>query len=102
MTGALINLKQKGLINYEPYCAITLTEQGKTLACDIIEKHKVMSEFLENILNLPREEAIENACKMEHIMSERMFSRMTKFSVFIQDLCAKSPELKAKIEDLYR
>ncbi len=102
VTGALINLKQKGLINYEPYCAITLTEQGKTLACDIIEKHKVMSEFLENILNLPREEAIENACKMEHIMSERMFSRMTKFSVFIQDLCAKSPELKAKIEDLYR
>ncbi len=101
VTGALISLKEKGLINYEPYCAITLTPTGERLAAEIIEKHAVMSEFLENILKLSKDEAIENACKMEHIMSEEMFSRMTKFSVFIQDLCAKSPELKAKIEELY-
>lgn len=101
VTGALISLKNKGLINYEPYSAITLTELGEKLAADIIEKHKVMSEFLENILNLPKNEAIENACKMEHIMSEIMFSRMTKFSVFIQELCADNPELKTKILKLY-
>lgn len=101
VTGALINLKNKGLINYEPYSAITLTELGEKLAMDIIEKHKVMSEFLENILNLSKDEAIENACKMEHIMSETMFDRMTKFSVFIQELCKTHPELKEKISKLY-
>lgn len=102
VTGALISLKNKGLINYQPYSAITLTELGEKLAADIIEKHKVMSEFLENILNLPKDEAIENACKMEHIMSETMFSRMTKFSVFIQELCKAQPELKTKISELYK
>ena len=101
VTGALINLKNKGLINYEPYSAITLTELGEKLARDIIEKHKVMSEFLENILNLSKDEAIENACKMEHIMSETMFDRMTKFSVFIQELCKTHHELKEKISKLY-
>ena len=101
VTGALISLKNKGLINYEPYSSITLTELGKKVAFDIIQKHKVMSEFLENILNLSKEEAIENACKMEHIMSDVMFSRMIKFSVFIQEMCKKDPELKQKILKLY-
>ena len=101
VTGALISLKNKGLINYEPYSAITLTKLGEKLAADIIQKHKVMSEFLENILNLPKDEAIENACKMEHIMSETMFNRMTKFSVFIQELCKTNPKKKKKISKLY-
>jgi len=102
VTGALISLKNKKLINYEPYSSITLTPLGERLAGEIIERHTVMCEFLENILNLPKNEAIENACKMEHIMSETMFSRMTKFSIFIQELCKNSPELKEKISNLYK
>ena len=78
VTGALISLKNKGLINYEPYSAITLTKLGEKLAADIIQKHKVMSEFLENILNLPKDEAIENACKMEHIISKESFEAIKK------------------------
>ncbi len=101
VTGALINLKNRGFINYEPYSSITLTDLGKKYAKDIIEKHKIMSEFLENILNLPHDEAVQNACKMEHIMTETMFYRMTKFSIFIQNLCKKQPELKKEIERLY-
>lgn len=101
VTGALISLKEKKLINYEPYCAITLTETGKKCAEEIIKKHRVMSEFFENILNLSKEEAIENACKMEHIMSETMFDRMMKFSVFMQKMCKENVELKKKISSLY-
>lgn len=102
VTGALISLKNKKLINYEPYSSITLTKAGERLAAEIIERHMVMCEFLENILNLPKDEAIENACKMEHIMSEKMFERMTKFSIFVQELCKNSPELKEKILNLYK
>ncbi len=102
VTGALISLKNKKLINYEPYSSITLTKLGEKLAAEIIERHIVMCEFLENILNLSKEEAVENSCKMEHIMSEKMFERMTKFSVFIQDLCAKEPKIKEQIQNLYK
>lgn len=102
VTGALISLKNKKLINYEPYSSITLTKLGEKLATEIIERHIVMCEFLENILNLSKEEAVENSCKMEHIMSEKMFERMTKFSVFIQNLCAKEPKIKEQIQNLYK
>lgn len=102
VTGALINLKNKGLINYEPYSSITLTKSGEKHAAEIIERHTVMSEFLENILSLTKEEAVENACKMEHIMSRTMFERMMKFSVFIQELCSAQPEIKEKIQNLYK
>lgn len=102
VTGALISLKNKKLINYEPYSSITLTKLGEKLAAEIIERHIVMCEFLENILNLSKEEAVENSCKMEHIMSEKMFERMTKFSVFIQNLCAKEPKIKEQIQNLYK
>ena len=50
VTGALINLKNKGLINYKPYSSITLTDLGKKHAKEIIERHRIMGEFLENIL----------------------------------------------------
>lgn len=101
VTGALNNLKAKGLINYEPYSSITLTAKGKEEAEKIIEKHNVMSDFFENVLNLSREESVENACKMEHIMSEEMFFRMMKFSIFIQEILQNDPVLKEKINKLF-
>lgn len=101
VTGALNLLKQKGLINYEPYSPITLTAKGIEEAKKIIEKHNIMSEFFENILNLSPAEAVENACKMEHIMSEKMFFRMMKFSIFIQEILKENPDLKEKINKLY-
>lgn len=102
VTGALNQLKQRGLINYEPYSAITLTKKGTEEAEKIIEKHNVMSEFFETVLNLSPKEAVENACKMEHIMSEKMFERMMKFSIFIQEILEENPELKEKINNLYK
>lgn len=102
VTGALNQLKQRGLINYEPYSAITLTKKGTEEAKKIIEKHNVMSEFFETVLNLSPKEAVENACKMEHIMSEKMFERMMKFSIFIQEILEENPELKEKINNLYK
>ena len=35
VTSALKKLEEKGLINYEPYSFITLTEKGKTIADEI-------------------------------------------------------------------
>ena len=55
-----------------------------------------------NESNLSKEEAAENACKMEHIMSEKMFERMTKLSEFIQNLSSEHPEMKEKLQNLYK
>ncbi len=50
VTGALKNLKEKKLINYEPYSFITLTPKGKKLAREITRRHAVLKDFLFNVL----------------------------------------------------
>ena len=46
VTSALKSLKEKKLINYEPYSFVTLTPQGKKLAKEITRRHAVLKDFL--------------------------------------------------------
>jgi len=66
VTGALKNLKAKGLIEYEKNSFINLTANGVDIAVKILEKHDILSAFLEKILFLSEEKASEEACKIEH------------------------------------
>lgn len=85
VTGALNTLSAKKLINYEPYSKITLTKAGEDFAKNIHEKHENLRDFFENVLGLSKEEASDNACRMEHIVSENFFTNFVKFSDFIRD-----------------
>lgn len=96
------NLCEKGLINYAPYAPITLTAEGEKEAKKILQRHEVMSVFLKNILHLSEDESTLNACRMEHIMTEEMFSRIKSFSAFIQDYCSKNQDFSRQIENLYK
>ncbi|KAB3534070.1 metal-dependent transcriptional regulator [Alkaliphilus pronyensis] len=69
---AMNYLKEKGLVNKEAYGTITLTTKGKEISRQIYTNHKLISLFLEDSLGLTVNEADENACKMEHVLSDRM------------------------------
>lgn len=101
VTGALVSLQEKGLINYAPYSPVTLTKEGEKQAKKILLKHEVMTSFFKNILDLSEEEAVKNACRMEHIMSEEMFKRINAFSVFIQNYSSENKDFKDQIKNLY-
>ena len=92
VTGALNTLSAKKLINYEPYSKITLTKTGEDFARTIHEKHENLRDFFENVLGLSKEEASENACRMEHIVSEKFFTNFVKFSDFIRDYSKQNPD----------
>ncbi len=102
VTGALNNLKEKGLINYEPYSPITLTAVGEKEAKKILLRHEVMTNFFKNILKLTEEESVKNACAMEHIMTEEMFKRIHSFSHFLQDYAKDNEEFKQKLDVLFK
>ena len=102
VTGALSNLCEKGFINYAPYSPITLTKEGIEAAKKILLRHEVMTNFLKNILKLDEKEAVLNACRMEHIMTEEMFERIHTFSHFIQDYAAENKEFNKKLKGLYK
>ena len=78
-TEALKKLAHKNLINYNKYETIALTESGKEIAKKIVSKHKTLLDFFENILGLTKEEATYNACKIEHIITDNAFEKITEY-----------------------
>jgi DtxR family transcriptional regulator, Mn-dependent transcriptional regulator len=83
VTGALKKLAEKGLINYEPYSFITLTEQGKAIAREITRRHRIIRDFLQCILLMDPEAADQNACRMEHAMDREAVDRLVAFIEYI-------------------
>ncbi len=79
VTSALQTLSRDGLVNYEPYGLITLTEAGKKRAGMIFQKHKIIEEFFERILGIDEVEAAQQACVMEHGLDNHTFMRLIQF-----------------------
>lgn len=84
VTGALHSLAEKGLVNYEPYEAITLTGGGKALATDIVRRHEVLRDFLVKVLSVDVVGADQAACRMEHAVPSPVLERLIQFVEFIE------------------
>ncbi len=57
---------------------ITLTPSGRQIAEMIYERHEVISSWLIR-LGVNKETALEDACKMEHVISKESFEAIKKF-----------------------
>lgn len=84
VTEALRALAKKGLINYEPYEAITMTEQGKKVAEDVIFRHDSLKSFFIEVLAIDDKTAEEAACKVEHAAPGEVIRRMVSFTEFLK------------------
>ncbi len=85
VTGAVKTLAKRGLVNYEPYQFITLTDRGRELAEDVSSRHVLLREFLSDVLGLDEDVAEANAYRMEHAVDAELLERLGKFSVFVRD-----------------
>lgn len=74
VTKAMKHLKSQGFVNSKSYGTITLTKKGKELSAEIYRKHQLISLFLEHSLDLDSDEAAQNACRIEHILSDTMLT----------------------------
>ncbi len=84
VTGALKTLAEKALVNYAPYDIVTLTATGKRIAKEIVRKHSALLRFFSNVLDIPRKEADEFACKMEHSIPDHVLERFIGFAEFVE------------------
>ena len=69
---AVNRLKESGYINMEANGPITLAPAGYRIAKRIYERHKAVTAFLEK-LGVSREQAEEDACKIEHDISHETY-----------------------------
>lgn len=75
---AMKNLREKKYIEMSSSGYITLTPAGKKIAETIYERHDTLSSWLIS-LGVPSEIALEDACKMEHVVSPESFEAIKKF-----------------------
>jgi DtxR family Mn-dependent transcriptional regulator len=84
VTGALHALSERQLVNYEPYDIATLTPEGERVAANISHRHLILKDFFVKVLGVEASEADDSACKMEHVVSEKILDRLAQFVDFIQ------------------
>lgn len=75
---AMKNLREKNHITVTDAGFIYLTDSGKSIAELIYERHQFISEWFMK-LGVPENIAIEDACKMEHILSKESYEAMKNF-----------------------
>ncbi len=83
VTGALKSLEGKGLIHYEPYGYITLTQKGRKIAEEVFRKHQVLKDFLLNVLRIDPDTSEDTACRMEHAIDKKTLERLVCFIEYI-------------------
>lgn len=79
VTEAFKKLGDKGLIFYEKYKAVTLTEDGRAVAIKTIRKHRLWEVFLVEKLGFKWDEIHPMAEELEHVGFEELTERLAKF-----------------------
>jgi Mn-dependent DtxR family transcriptional regulator len=72
-------LKRSGFIDIDENGSITLTQEGLKKAASVYERHNLIADYLETALGVGRETALEDACRIEHIISDESFEKMKAF-----------------------
>ena len=84
VTSALKRLSRQELVEHERYGHITLTPEGDAVARQVIYRHEALTHFFAKALDINRETAEEDACKIEHVISPLSMERLAKFVEFIE------------------
>ena len=77
-TQMMADLKNKGLIDKEPYSGIRFTEEGRAIASATLHRHKVLKEFFLSF-GVDPEIAEEDCCKVEHVISQETFDKIEEY-----------------------
>ena len=75
---AMKNLRNKDYIAMTDEGHITLTEAGQKIAETIYERHQLISAWLKN-LGVNEKTAAEDACRIEHIISQQSFEAIKNY-----------------------
>ncbi|HKY96304.1 MAG TPA: metal-dependent transcriptional regulator [Gemmatimonadaceae bacterium] len=78
VSGMVRRLAEQGLLSYERYRGVTLTEQGRRAALRTIRRHRVIESYLSIALNYPWDRVHDEAERLEHAASDELVDRMAE------------------------
>ena len=83
---AIKNLKAEGLINYQVYGSIDLTNSGEKLAKKIIEAYDIVYIFLTEVLEIKKEKAEKEAKSIKSSVDDETLNKLVKYVHKVLDL----------------
>ena len=85
-------LDEKGLLKYEKYRGMTLTEEGETVARRIIKRHGILEDFL-GLVGVDKETAYDDVEGMEHHISPQTLRAIEQIILELRG----SPEMLERV-----
>jgi DtxR family Mn-dependent transcriptional regulator len=79
VSSALKNLEKQKLVRHSRYDSVGLTDRGMKVAEDICSRHRVIKDFLSQVLGLKAEIAEKDACGIEHAISPETLQSLVRF-----------------------
>lgn len=78
VTQMIKKLADEGLVTYEPYRGVALTGKGTAHAQRVVRKHRLLERFLYDFLRLSKDKVHEEACRLEHSISDEATAALCK------------------------
>ena len=75
---AMKKLREQGYVQVDESGLLSLTEEGQAVAVSVYERHKTLKKAL-MLLGVDEESAAEEACKIEHAISDSTLEKIKAF-----------------------
>jgi len=75
-TAMMKTLADAGLVRYEPRYGVRLSDHGTTLALQVLRRHRLIEQFLVEVLGLDWSEVHDEAEELEHAISDKVLERI--------------------------
>jgi len=79
VTTMVRTLSDAGLVRYEPRVGVALTPAGEKLALHVLRRHRLVEQFLVQVLHFDWSEVHAEAEELEHAISEKMLEKMDAY-----------------------
>jgi len=76
VSGMVRRLAEQGLLSYERYRGVKLTDKGRRAALRTLRRHRVIESYLSTALNYPWDRVHAEAERLEHAASDELVDRM--------------------------
>ncbi|GAB3682259.1 metal-dependent transcriptional regulator [Salinarchaeum chitinilyticum] len=78
VTSMLEKLEERGLVDREKYEGVRLTEEGETVALEVLRHHRLLEAYLTEHLDYDWSEVHDEADRLEHHISEKFERRLAE------------------------
>ncbi|MBO4991841.1 MAG: metal-dependent transcriptional regulator [Firmicutes bacterium] len=100
-------LREAGYLTIDDAGNLLLTETGRKKANQIYERHKLITRFFVEALEVSEETAEKDACRIEHVISDETFEQMRlwlqtaeEFEQMTQEVSASAQNMQQALEEL--